>query len=140
MKQLPSLSFVVVLASSASALSCGGGRTTALAATPKTPAAVGTVETKRTDNQNTEVDVSVEHLAPPGRVASGATTYVVWAQPGEPEARPQNIGSMAIDRDREGELKTKTPYKDFTLFITPEANPGATEPSNEPVLKAKVGR
>lgn len=120
-------------------LGCGA-RTTPLVATSEAPAAEGKLEIKRTENQNTELEVKVEHLAPPNRVVSGATTYVVWAQPNEPEARPQNIGSLAVDEDREGELKTKTPFADFVLFITPEANPNATEPSSEPVLKAKVGR
>lgn len=118
--------------------SCAAGRTIPLASTPGVPAAAGEVEAKRTDNRNTEVEVTVEHLAPPERVAKGATTYVVWARPLAGDAKPQNLGAMSVNADREGSLKTKTAHESFELLITPEKTPTATSPSNDAVLKATV--
>ncbi|HVJ94189.1 MAG TPA: hypothetical protein VM580_30585 [Labilithrix sp.] len=117
---------------------CAGARTTPLSPTQTTPAAQGEVETRRTDNQNTAVAIEVQHLAPPGSVASGAKTYVVWAKEPAATALPQNLGAMRVDESRKGSLKTKTPLETFEVFVTPESNPNATEPSNEPVLRGQV--
>ncbi len=111
---------------------------TPLTATSQVPAAEGKVETKRTENQNTEVKLEVEHMAPPNKIASDATVYVVWAQPLDPGAQPQNMGSFVIDDDRKGKLRTVTPQEKFELLVTPEATGTVARPTNEPVLKAKI--
>lgn len=122
-------------------VACSSARTTPLTtASSQVVAAQGEIKTKRTSNENTELGVEVAHLAPPDKVASGATIYVVWTKPPGEDARPQNVGSMKVDSDLKGSLKTKTPLENFELLITPEANPNATEPTHEPVLKAKVAR
>ncbi len=121
-------------------LACSGAQKTPLVAAAEVPAAEGRVETRRTSDQNTEVNVEVEHLAPPGRVASGATTYVVWAQPLGDQTKPQNVGAMRVGADRSGSLKTKTPHESFDLLVTPEPNPTVTEPTNRPVFKAKIAK
>lgn len=123
------------------ASACGAaGHQTPLMATSRTPAAKGEVETRRTANQNTEVDLEVNHLAPPNLVERSATVYVVWAQPLKAGAPPQNIGSLVVGRDRSASLKTKTPHERFELLITPEPTGTVSEPSHEPVMKAKVER
>lgn len=128
-----------LVAGACALFSCSSTRMTPLTASGHVVAAQGAVETKRTADQNTEIRVDVAHLAPPDKVASGATTYVVWTKPPGEGTRPQSVGAMRVDKDLKGSLKTKTPFENFELLITPEANPDATQPTNEPVLKGKVG-
>lgn len=129
-----------VLALALACGACSGTQKTALTPTSKVPAAEGTVETKRTENQNTEVDLHVKYMAPPDKIAQDATVYVVWAQPLAPGAEPQNMGSFVVGKDRTGELKTVTPQEQFELLVTPEAKGTVDRPTNDPVLKAKIGK
>jgi hypothetical protein len=119
---------------------CAGTQKTPLTVTPQAPAAEGTVETRRTENKNTEVNLRVEHMAPPEKIVNDATVYVVWAQPLAPGAEPQNMGSFVVGKDRKGQLKTVTPQEQFELIVTPEAKGTVEKPTNEPVLKAKIPR
>jgi hypothetical protein len=99
--------------------------------------AKGEVRTIDSSNDNKRVWVKIEHLAPPEKVADGATTYVVWAQP-EGGATPQNIGALKVDDELEGSLMTVVPYDNFRLFITPEPSAQVTEPSGEEILAASL--
>ncbi|HVH44780.1 MAG TPA: hypothetical protein VM925_20645 [Labilithrix sp.] len=131
---------IALSASLLAAAACAAGHKTPLVPTSRTPAAKGTVETRRTVNKNTEVNLEVEHLAPPSNVEQNATVYVVWAQPLTPDASPKNLGSLVVGKDRSGSLKTKTPHERFELIVTPEPSSTVSEPSHEPVMKAKVDR
>ena len=115
----------------------GGGRQIALEPTHAVPAAKGRVEAERTDSGNTKLQVEVQHLAPAGRVAPGSQVYVVWAQR-DKESAPQNIGALAVGNDRKGKLRTLTPLERFDVFLTPEPVPGATEPTNDPVMRSRI--
>lgn len=119
---------------------CSGVQKTPLMTTSQNPAAQGQVETKRTDNKNTEVNLQVQHMAPPQKVVGDATVYVVWAQPLNPDAPPQNMGSLVIDKDRKGSLRTVTPHERFELLVTPEAKGTVDRPTNDPVMKAKISK
>lgn len=140
MRPASSIFGTTVLALALSVGACAGMHKTPLTSTAQNPAAKGQVETRRTENQNTEVKLEVEHMAPPQKVAPDATVYVVWAQPLAPDAPPQNMGSFVIDRDRSGSLTTVTPHEKFELLVTPEARGTVERPTNEPVMKAKIGR
>jgi hypothetical protein len=102
------------------------------------PASEGTVSATTGDNDNTLVEVRVKHLAPPAKVASDATIYVVWIQP--LNGAIQNIGGMVLDSDLVGTLKTVTPYHRFKLIVTPEPSPAVAQPTHEPVFTADVER
>jgi hypothetical protein len=142
---------------------CGlfGSSTVGLVASPQSPAAQGSVKTKTTSDQNTKVTVKVKHLAPPQKIAQGATTYVVWVRPlGVPAARetpmgayPEresagvttekgiyNIGGLKIGKNLDGELETVTPFKSFELFITAEPSTSVTGPNGERILWANVSK
>ncbi|MBX3206297.1 MAG: hypothetical protein KF764_14590 [Labilithrix sp.] len=119
---------------------CTGTQTTALTTTPKNPAAQGEVETRRTANKNTEVNIEVEYMAPPQAVANNATTYVVWTKPLTEDLPPQNVGALVVGKDRKASLKTVTPYERFDLLVTPEPSGTVASPTNEPVMKAKISR
>jgi len=117
-----------------------GGQKIALEPTSQVQAAEGTVQAKSTDQGNVELEVEVEHMAPPEHVAPGTRFYVVWAkETGKLETEPaQNIGSLTIDKNAKGKLKTLTPLEKFELFVTPEAQPNAKEPTHPAVMKADI--
>jgi hypothetical protein len=108
-----------------------------LSSTRDVPAAQGTVMTSMTKNNNTAIDVRVKHLADPGKVESGATTYVVWARP-EGSGQPRNLGALKVGDDLTGQLKTVTPYSGFELFITAEPSAQVTSPQGQELLSAYV--
>lgn len=101
------------------------------------PAAQGEVKTAKAKNDNTTLTVTVQHLAPPGRVANGATTYVVWAQPDGTET-PQNIGALKVDDKLNGSLMSVLAYDSFKVFITAEPTAQVTEPTGGELLAANV--
>lgn len=133
-----SLLFAGSLCVAAGLIGCGG-KDVPLETAASVPAARGTAEATATDNDNTDLKVEVEHLAPPDKIASGASVYVVWAKPDTKEPA-QNLGALVIDDDRKGSLRTTTPLKHFEVMVTPEASAAVQHPSNEPVMKAKVAR
>src|SRR5207344_1748307 len=79
----------------------GGGKnkeTTPMQSSSSAPAATGSVAAKR-EAGNYDISVAVQHMAPPEKIAHGATTYVVWAEPTAGGA-PQNIGQLKLDKDQ----------------------------------------
>lgn len=100
------------------------------------PAGQGSVRTSVGDNGNTEVAVRVKHLAPPSKVATDATVYVVWIQPKDGEK--QNVGALTLNNNLEGSLDTVTPHKRFSVFVTPEASGQASQPTNGRVFTYEV--
>ncbi len=111
-----------------------------LQGTSLAPAAEGVVRTTTGPNRNTQLEISVQHLAPPGMVVSGATTYVVWVRSVEPGAMPQNVGALRVDRNLEGTLKTLSPLRYFDLSITAEPGPAVARPSGAAILSTQIRR
>ena len=110
-------------------------------ASPRVPAAQGAVSVKEGDNGNVKLAVSVKHMAPPERVATGASSYVVWLKPlatGNENEAPQNLGALAVNKDQEGELNTTTAYRQFDLFVTAEPEAGSTAPTGEQLLSTTI--
>lgn len=103
-----------------------------------TPAATGEVVTRSDDNGNTRLTVDVQHLAPPDRVAPGATVYVVWGTDVAAGSTARNLGALRVDKDLRGKLEATTPLRTFDLMITAEASPGIEAPSGPPVLKVRI--
>ncbi|MBL8950410.1 MAG: hypothetical protein JNK82_06515 [Myxococcaceae bacterium] len=101
------------------------------------PAAQGNVRTMGAPNDNVRVIVKVKHLAPADRVASGATTYVVWAQPTGSD-KVQNLGALSVDKKLNGSLMTVLPYESFKVFITAEPGANITEPTGDMLMTAMV--
>lgn len=150
---------VLVLAVGLSGAGCSlfgaGAASVPLEAGSQNPASQGEVKTKLTSDNNTEVTVTVKHLAPPAKLAQGATTYVVWARPtgvpiaredkaatyperhavsGQTEKGVYNLGGLKISKDLDGQLETVTPFHSFELFITPEPSSAVTTPNGERAL------
>jgi hypothetical protein len=64
------------------------------------------------------------------------TTYVVWLKP--TEGQPVNLGTLNVDRNLRGTFKTRTPFKQFEVFVTAEKMPSVVEPSNKRIMRASV--
>jgi hypothetical protein len=114
----------------------GGDKEQTMHASSSSPAAQGTVKTSVADNGNTALSVRVKHLAPPSKMGSDATVYVVWLQPGD--AAIQNMGAMTLNDDLEGRLDTVTPHQRFTLSVTPEPGAQGAQPTHEAVFTTSV--
>ena len=101
------------------------------------PAASGKVEAKEGKNGNTELSVKVEHLARPSALQNPANTYVVWVEDRQ-SGNLANLGALKVDDNLNGRLDAVTPFKDFDVFLTPEAQPAIAQPSGERVLWTQV--
>ena len=114
---------------------------TPMLASPRVPAAQGAVSVQDGSNGNVKLEVSVKHMAPPEKVATGASSYVVWLKPlatGNANEPPQNMGALAVNKDQEGEFNTTTAYRQFDLFVTAEPQPGSTAPTGEQLLSTTI--
>lgn len=103
------------------------------------PAAVGNVSVKADQNDNTNMTVKVQHLAPPQKLAVGATNYIVWIQP-EGGREYQNVGALKVDRNLEGFYSTTVPYRNFKILVTPEQSTMAQNPTGPSVFQQRIVR
>jgi hypothetical protein len=127
------------------ALALGGGcgsmnsrmheQTWTMSTTDKVPSASGKVKVANEKDGNTRVKVEVKHLAQPS-AAFDATTYVVWLKPEGGHA--QNVGVLNVNKKLEGELETRTAFKDFSVIVTAEKDANAVTPTGQSVLDTKV--
>jgi hypothetical protein len=138
----------IAAVTAAGVMSCGktvtmpGGTSTTSALQPvgEARAAKGELKIKEGDNGNTALSVNVKYLAPPEKIAPNATTYVVWAKPRTGDMRPQNLGALRVNDDREGSLETVTPLKNFEVIVTPEPSTTVSAPTHSPVFNGIVQR
>lgn len=118
-------------------LACGGGTTVPLETTPRTPAAVGTIQVEKGENNNTMGKLHVEHLAPPQELRGDLSVYVAWVRPvGGSEW--QNVGQLMVGEKREGSLDVVVPHDQFELSVSAESDGTARNPSEFVVLRAQV--
>jgi hypothetical protein len=105
-----------------------------LGSSPEIPAAEGTARLRATRNGNTEIKLSVKHLAPPARITAGAGVFVVWARGLAPGAAAQNLGALRVDKNLNGKLTATTPMTSFDLFITCEESQTTPTPGTPELL------
>ena len=104
-----------------------------LASGPALAKAKGTVFFKKTEDRGTEIILKVRHLADPEGLNPPGYSYVAWVQ-SDREAPAHNVGSLIVDDDMNGELRSLTPLRDFELFVTVEPSSDAAEPTGPPLL------
>ena len=109
-----------------------------LAAASVVPAAKGSVEVGHDRNGNTEIKLTVEHLANPTSLSPSQANYVVWLQ--DKNSGPENRGELRVNGKLEGTFQTVTPRKNFDLFVTGENDGTAKSPSSPEVLRTTVSR
>lgn len=100
------------------------------------PSAKGTIMIRHDRNNNTTVDMKVQHLAHPSALTPSAIVYVVWIQANGHSAEDQ--GELAVNNNLNGGFKGSTPYKQFSIFVTPEQSAQVPMPTGEQVLTATV--
>ncbi len=83
------------------------------------------------------VEIEMTNLPPPGRVAQGYTTYLVWFAP---TGRTPSVATpLEFDEDdRTGRGTATNPTKTFDVLITAERNAQATVPSQYNVARFRV--
>jgi hypothetical protein len=104
-----------------------------------TPAATGTIHTDNDRNGNTEVKITVNHIAAPQALSPARQYYVVWLQPRGQQ--PELAGRLRVNRDDlAGSIETLTPYDNFEVFITAENSEIPLMPSGTVLLRGTVQR
>lgn len=119
---------------------CAGPLKYDIVSTPKAPGADAHIVADVNEAQHqTQLELTVENLAPPDRVASLATTYVVWyrADAGKQWARVAGLSYDAATRS--GELKGSVPEVKFEVEISAEASIEAVSPSPNIVFAQAIG-
>lgn len=114
----------------------GGGHKVVMTSAASVPSAKGTVTIRHDRNNNTTVDMKVQHLAHPSALTPSAIVYVVWIQANGHPA--ENQGELAVDNNLNGRFKGSTSYKQFSIFVTPEQSAQVRMPTGEQVLTAAV--
>lgn len=107
-----------------------------LTPSPTAPIASGVVDVGRDKNENTTLDLHVEHLARAAELAPEKETYVVWLE--APNRPPENIGELKVNENLQGNFKSVTVLRHFQLVITAEDNARAVRPAGPIVLSTNV--
>ncbi len=102
------------------------------------PAAEGSVKVKKDNNNNYSIDLNVIRLADSKRLEPSKSTYVVWIETSENGSK--NIGSLntsssMFSKTLKSSLKTVSPFKPVSLFITAEDNADIQYPGSQVVLR-----
>lgn len=108
-----------------------------LANSPEIPAAQGVLKLKGTRNGNTQLNLSVRHLALPGRIVPGANVFVIWARGLAYGTDAQNLGVLKVKNDLSARFQSVTAMQSFDFFLTCEESPTALTPSGPQLLSAQ---
>lgn len=106
-----------------------------------TPAANGKVKIKKDKNDNYNIAVNIEHLAPVDKIDPPAKTYVVWVETAQNETK--NMGQITssssfLSSKLKASFSAVSPSKPNRVFITAEENPSVYYPGNRVVLTTKT--
>ncbi len=124
---------LLVVVVSLAVFGCAAG-TMQMGSNSEIPGAAGAAKLHRTKNGNTQITLSVKHLAPPDKVTTGTSVYVVWVQGLESGAQAQNMGALRVNDNLTGTMEAVTPLHGFELFLTAEAAQTVTYPSGNHLL------
>ncbi len=102
------------------------------------PSAEGEVSVKMGDNNNYEIDLYVDRLAEPDRLTPPQSVYVVWMETSRNGVI--NLGQLEtstkfMSKVLSSSLKTVTPYKPTSFYITAEQEASGSYPGNMIVLR-----
>lgn len=133
MKKLNQLLLIAFLTQQA----CTTSQTLPLEAMREIPAAQGEVKIETGVSTNNEVELKVKHLAQAQTVSQTTSVYVVWVVSSIGDPKPQNMGVLTVNENLTGKHKFKTPFRHFTIFVTPEPSSEVTSPSGLKLLSIK---
>ena len=118
------------------ALACGGERYIVIG-TARAPSTSGFVELTDTSSHSTRVHVHMEQLHPASSLDPAVRAYVVWFE--HERQPPVRAGVLRYVPDlRVGELEATSPYLNFVVKITAEANDKPATPSAFVVASQQV--
>ena len=118
---------------------CGGPLKYQVASSPRAPGAdAKIVADVSADQGQTQLEVEIKNLAPPGRVTQNAKDYVVWYRKNS-SATWARVGGLKYDEgSREGTLTGSVPEIAFDLSVTAEESDGPASPSADVVVSQRV--
>src|SRR4029079_3803659 len=88
-------------------------KTVAFQVAPNQGAAEGELKVWSEGDQQ-HVRVEVKRLPQAESAAKNAEVYVVWLEP-QGSSHPYNVGTLSLDKDRDGKFETTTPFRDFKV-------------------------
>lgn len=106
-----------------------------------TPAATGKVKIKKDKNNNYNIEVNIEHLAPSDKIDPPAKAYVVWIETEQNETKNMgqiNSSSSFLSSKLKASFSAVSPSKPTRVFITAEDNPSAFYPGSRVILTTKT--
>lgn len=113
----------------------------AFATSSVVPAAEGTVKVKKDKNNNFNIELKVQRLADPKRLSPARELYIVWMeteQNGQKNIGQLKTSSSLFSGELKSSLKTVSPFKPVTFFITAEDNADVPYPSGQEVLRTNA--
>lgn len=117
--------------------SCSSSRKTTFLNSTFVPAANGKIKVKKDKNNNYNISIDIEHLAPPSQLQPPKQTYVVWMETAQNQTK--NIGQINSSTGfLSGKLKasfqTVSSFKPEKIFITAEDDANVRYPLGNRVL------
>ena len=83
-------------------------------------------------NENTLVELQLEHIAPADKLWPPKAVYVVWAE--DTEGQVFQLGQLRVNEKREAHFNGTTALERFRLLITAEDEPRPEQPSQPYML------
>ena len=105
---------------------------------PVVPAAEGKVKIKNDKNGNYSINLKIIHLAEPKRLSTPKDMYVVWMeteQNGIKNLGKLKTSSNLVSKTLKSSMKTVTPFKPKSIFITAEDDADIQRPIGQEVLR-----
>lgn len=99
---------------------------------PLQPAADATATIRVDQNENTLVELVLDHIAPAAKLWPPRALYVVWAEDSEGEI--QQLGKLRVNDRRKAHFQGTTALDRFRLLITAEDDPRPEQPSQPYML------
>jgi hypothetical protein len=119
---------------------CGGALEYEAISSPMAPGAEASIEADVREDQNqTVLDLEIEHLPPAARVHENSEHYVAWYRRDRSEQWTRLAGLHYEEEDREATLRTAVPETKFDLWVTAESDLEAVSPSPNLLFEQRVG-
>lgn len=127
---------VLVVAVALLALACGGPAEYQLEGSSTAAGTDGKLEVEEIEGGNNMVTLYLEFLAPPGRLAEGMSSYLLWIQPVNGDA--QRAAVLEYDsEERVGTAVATTTETCFDAVVTAEAGRDAATPSTVEIVRQR---
>ncbi len=99
---------------------------------PLQPAADAKAKIRLDQNENTLVELELQHVAPADKLWPPKVVYVVWAE--DTEGQMFQLGQLRVNEERAAYFNGTTALERFRLVITAEDEPRPEQPSQPHML------